>query len=104
MLLHVLGLEDVVNEHQAPDDLADGSSLVCVRDSGMLSTSGMKSQEVVVLRKDYPSLVSRSLQMLLVRSSKQVRLLYGEHVDAALLQAMDNRPGNMLVRVEPNAN
>ena len=53
---HVLGLEDVVDEHEAADDAADGGVLRRVDDPAVGDTGVVKTQEVGILGEHDASL------------------------------------------------
>jgi len=53
---HVVRLKDLVNQHQPPDDLANGRALRGVGDAPMLHAYGMQAQEILVLREEHAAL------------------------------------------------
>ena len=74
MPFHLTGVQDLVNAHQAADDVANRCALGRIRNACMFDTSGVELQEVFVLSEQDSPLGGGKFQMLIIGSSQQSSL------------------------------
>jgi hypothetical protein len=70
---HLLGSQQVVDQHQTLNDLSYWRMLGRVHDSRVHPSSSGQTQEIVVLCKDDPSLGERKRQMFLIGRAELIR-------------------------------
>jgi hypothetical protein len=63
---HVVGIEDIADQHQASDNHTDVSSLRGLHNTSVTATRCVQAQKVCVLSENNPPLSQRKLQVSLI--------------------------------------
>ena len=100
MILHLIRIEYLMDQHQATDSLTNGYALWCIDDTCVPSASCSQAQKVGVLRKNDTPLPRGKRQMDFISCAARVRFSHTKHIDAALAQSPNNSVGNMFISVK----
>ena len=102
MLEHVVRLQRLTNQKQAPDDRANRRALGSVDNSPVGASDRVQAQKVCILGDDGPTFPKGKGQMFIVAGPAQLCFLRGQDIYPATAQALGDSPGNVLIQMKGN--
>ena len=95
--VHLVGIEDLAESHQAMNGLANRCATRGIHDAAMRMSGGMETEEIAILRKNDAPFSTGSLHMRDIEGADQARLTHCFDIDASFAQALHNGSGNVFV-------